>query len=80
MMRRSDWSRAVLAKLKEAGLLVVAGDDFRSLVPLNLAIAKGHSYHVPTQSGRWRAIRVVPTVAAGIAADHDQDFHSTPDA
>lgn len=32
------------------------------------------------QSGRWRAIRVVPTVAAGIAADHDQDFHSTPDA
>ena len=32
------------------------------------------------QSGRWRAIRVVPTVAATIAADHDQDFHSTPDA
>jgi MATE family multidrug resistance protein len=32
------------------------------------------------QSGRWRAIRVVPTVTAGIAADHDQDFHSTPDA
>lgn len=32
------------------------------------------------RSGRWRSITVVQPVAARIAADHDQDFHSTPDA
>jgi MATE family multidrug resistance protein len=32
------------------------------------------------RSGRWRAIRVVQPVAAAIAVDHDQDFHTTPDA
>jgi len=32
------------------------------------------------QSGRWRGIAVVQPVAARIAADHDQDFHPTPDA
>lgn len=69
MMRRSDWSKAVLVKLREAGLLVVTGDDFRSLVPLGLAIAKGHSYHVPTSNGRWRADRIAEQIA------RDLDLH-----
>lgn len=66
MMRRSDWSRAVLAKLKEAGLLAVNGDNFRSLVPLGLAIAKGHSYHIPTRHGRWTADRIAREIARDI--------------
>jgi hypothetical protein len=66
IMRRSDWSKAVLAKVKEAGLLVVTGNDFRSLVPLGLATPKGHSYHVPTPSGRWRADRIAEEIARDI--------------
>jgi hypothetical protein len=66
MMRRSDWSKAILSKLKEAGLLVVSGDDFRSLVPLNLATAKGHSYHVPTSNGRWAADKIAMEIARDI--------------
>ncbi len=66
MMRRNDWSRAVLTKLREAGLLAVTGDDFRSLVPLNLAVAKGHSYHVPTSNGRWRADKIAMEIARDV--------------
>lgn len=61
-MRRSDWSKAVLTKLKELDLCTATGDDFRSLVPMRLAISKG-SYHVLTSSGRWRADRVAEQIA-----------------
>jgi hypothetical protein len=61
-LRGNDWSKAVLAKLEETGNATVAGDDFRSLVPLHLAINKG-SFHVLTPSGRWRADRIAEEIA-----------------
>jgi hypothetical protein len=67
-MRRSDWAKAILAKLTEIASSAVTGDDFRSLVPLNLAIAKG-SLHVLTSSGRWRADQVALQIARSL------DFH-----
>jgi hypothetical protein len=64
-MRRSDWSKAVLAKLAELGNTDVAGADFRSLVPLHLAVCKG-SFHVLSEHGRWRADRVAEAFAREI--------------
>jgi hypothetical protein len=61
-MRKSDWASAVLAKLKETGAGAAVGDDFRSLVPLGLAINKG-SLHNLTSSGRWRADQVAMQIA-----------------
>lgn len=61
-MRRSDWSKAILTKLKDFGTCDVTGEDFRSLVPLHLAINKG-SFHVLTPSGRWRADRAAEEIA-----------------
>jgi hypothetical protein len=61
-MRRSEWSKAILSKLKEIGACDVTGEDFRSLVPLHLAVNKG-SFHVLTSSGRWRADQVAREIA-----------------
>jgi hypothetical protein len=61
-MRRSDWSKAILTKLKEIDQCAVTGADFRSLVPLHLAISKG-SFHVLTSSGRWRADQTAREIA-----------------
>jgi hypothetical protein len=64
-MRRSDWAKAIVSKLKQIGSCAVAGDDFLSLVPLKLAISKG-SFHVLTPSGRWRADQVAIQVARAL--------------
>jgi hypothetical protein len=64
-MRKSDWAQAIMAKLKELGTCAVAGDDFRSLVPLRLAINKG-SLHVLTSTGRWRADQVAMLIARAL--------------
>jgi hypothetical protein len=53
-MRRSDWSKAVLAHLRAFGRDTCSGDDFRTLAKMGFAISKG-SYHVLTPSGRWKA-------------------------
>jgi hypothetical protein len=61
-MRKSDWAIAVLAKLREAGAGFAVGADFRSLIPLHLAINKG-SFHNLTAAGRWRAYQVAMQIA-----------------
>jgi hypothetical protein len=64
-MRGNDLSKAVMAKLEETDSATVTGNDFRSLVPLHLAINKG-SFHVLTPSGRWRADRVAEEFARSL--------------
>jgi hypothetical protein len=61
-MRKSDWASAVLAGLKATGSGAAVGSDFRSLVPLGLAINKG-SLHNLTSAGRWRADQVALQMA-----------------
>jgi hypothetical protein len=31
------------------------------------------------QDCHWRTITVIQSIVAGVAADHDLDYHSTPD-
>jgi len=61
-MRRSDWSKAVLAQLEAFGKADCAGGDYRALAQLGLAVCKG-SFHVLTPAGRWRADRVAVELA-----------------
>jgi hypothetical protein len=61
-MRRSDWSKAVLAHLTAFGQADCVGADYRALAEQKLAINKG-SFHVLTDHGRWEADRVASLIA-----------------
>lgn len=61
-IRKNEWSKAVLQHLEPFGKAECTGDDYRSLVPLHLAIDKG-GYRVPTHHGRWVADQVAMTIA-----------------
>lgn len=63
-MRRSDWTKAVLAHLEAFGAAEVCGEDYRALARIGLAESRG-AYHVRTPLGRWRADRVAVELARG---------------
>jgi hypothetical protein len=61
-MRRSDWSKAVVAHLEAFGKAEVTGGDYRALAQLGLAVNKG-SFHVLTPAGRRRDDQVAMELA-----------------
>jgi hypothetical protein len=61
-MRRSDWSKAVLAHLRAFGKADCCGDDYRAMAARGLAVNRG-SFHTLTQHGRWRADLVAIEIA-----------------
>lgn len=64
-MRRSDWSKAVLAKLQACGVADCSLSDYQACARLGLAIHKG-SFHVLTGQGRFRADRIAMDFAREI--------------
>lgn len=60
--RGSDWSKAVLEKLRERGMPDATRADFDSLVVLGMAIPAG-SFHNLTSHGRWHADQVAMKIA-----------------
>ena len=64
-MRGSDWSKAVLRKLKQLGKGDVSGGDFYAVARLGFATQAG-SYHVLTPQGRRRADGIAMDIARAI--------------
>lgn len=61
-MRRSDWSKAVVAHLVAFGMGECDGGDYRAFAAIGLAEHRG-SFHVLTPQGRWRADQVAIEIA-----------------
>jgi hypothetical protein len=64
-MRRSDWSKAVVSRLKIDGDVRISGADYVACRELGLAVQKG-SFHVLTLRGRWQADQAAMAIAREI--------------